>query len=79
MLLRLPPDAPAGWMRVYHLWALLLLIIKERARFDHVRSQHCTVNTLLERLEYYTGTVVSDVSSVCFNPEQAKKHAFDQI
>lgn len=60
----------------YHLLALMLFLIKEWAHFDHVRSQHCTVNTSSEILHRYSCLGCSN--NVYCNSEQVKKHAFAQ-
>lgn len=66
MLLLLPPNAPldgcvCSRFQGCHLLPPLLSLIKEPTPFDLIRSQYCTVNSLLERLNYYPGTAVLDV------------------
>lgn len=58
--------------------AASFVVSNQRAdTFDHVRSQYCAVSTLLGRLNYYTGTAVSDVLLVF--TLFTRKNAFHQI
>lgn len=57
---------PARWMRAQTFprvsSAASFVVSNQRAdTFDHGRSQYCAVSTALGRLNYYTGTAVSEV------------------